>query len=46
MRTVLRVLTMIYMAYLAVALLLIMPALNIVPAWYMQQAFGPQPGSA
>ncbi|MEH6636315.1 MAG: DUF748 domain-containing protein [Halioglobus sp.] len=42
MRTVLRVLTMIYMAYLAVALLIIMPALNIVPAWYMQQAFGRQ----
>lgn len=37
MRTVLRWLAIIYVAYLAIALLVIMPALNFFPSWYVKQ---------
>lgn len=37
MRIVLRWVAVAYVAYLAVALLLIMPALNFLPSWYVKQ---------
>jgi hypothetical protein len=39
-RTFLRVAMFIYVAYLAVALLVISPALNVLPHWYLQDTYG------
>lgn len=40
MRTFLRVAAIIYGAYLAIALLVISPALNLLPHWYLQDTYG------
>ncbi len=40
MRNFLRVATIVYVAYLAIALLVISPALNVLPHWYMQDTYG------
>ena len=39
-RTFLRVAVFMYLAYLAIALLVISPALNVLPHWYMQDSYG------
>ena len=39
MRLIIRVLAGLYIAYLAVAVLVILPALNFLPHWYVKQAF-------
>jgi hypothetical protein len=41
-RTFLRALAFIYIAYLALAILVVMPALNFLPSWYMQRTFDRQ----
>ena len=40
MRTALRVVAIIYAAYLAFALLIVTPALNLVPHWYVEKTWG------
>ena len=40
MRLVLRSLAFIYLAYLAIALLLVLPALNFLPHWYVKNQLG------
>ncbi|MEZ5503998.1 MAG: DUF748 domain-containing protein [Halioglobus sp.] len=40
MRTVLRILAILYLAYLAITLLVITPALNLLPHWYLQDTYG------
>ncbi len=42
MRTMIRVLAILYSTYLAIVILLITPALNFLPPWYVQQTFGRQ----
>jgi len=41
-RTILRCVAILYIAYIAIAVLLFMPALNFLPPWYMQKTFDRQ----
>jgi hypothetical protein len=41
-RTIIRILAIVYIAYLALAILVITPALNFLPPWYMQKTFNRQ----
>ena len=40
MQLVLRSLAFIYLAYLAIALLIVLPALNFLPQWYVKNQLG------
>ena len=42
MRTILRFVAILYIVYIAIAVLLVMPALNFLPPWYMQKTFDRQ----
>ena len=42
MRVILRILAIIYIAYLSICVLLIMPALNFLPAWFVKENYGRQ----
>ena len=42
MRAIIRILAIAYIAYLAIVVLIITPALNFLPTWYVKQTFGRQ----
>ena len=42
MRVILRILAIVYIAYLSISVLLIMPALNFLPAWFVKETYGRQ----